>query len=60
MSATSPYPSSSSFAAVSQYCEVRLNEKLLSAHEGGCLPFEFALPEEIVQAKNQVELVRCC
>ena len=44
------------FGAVSYFCEVRLNGKLLGSHEGGYLPFEFSLPTKYLKAKNEVEL----
>ena len=44
------------FGAVSYFCEVRLNGKLLGTHEGGYLPFEFALPKKILKPKNEIEL----
>ena len=44
------------FGAVSYFCEVRLNGKLLGTHEGGYLPFEFLLPAKILKANNEIEL----
>ncbi len=44
------------FGAVSYFCEVRLNGKLLGTHEGGYLPFEFLLPTKILKASNEIEL----
>ena len=45
------------FGAVSYFCEVRLNGKLLGTHEGGYLPFEFALPKKILKPKNEINLL---
>ena len=44
------------FGAVSYFCEVRLNGKLLGVHEGGYLPFEFLLPSKNLKSENEVDL----
>lgn len=44
------------FGAVSYFCEVRLNGKLLGTHEGSYLPFEFLLPTKLLRPKNEIVL----
>ncbi|WP_426033442.1 glycoside hydrolase family 2 protein [Cypionkella sp. TWP1-2-1b2] len=44
------------FGAVSYLAEVWLNGHLLGSHEGGYLPFEFVLTDEMLQDNNQIEV----
>ena len=44
------------FGAVSYLSEVFLNGVKLGENEGGYLPFEFALPEGLLKAENEVEV----
>jgi len=44
------------FGAVSYFCEVLFNGQLLGTHEGAFLPFEFALPTDLVRQENQIEV----
>lgn len=52
------WPAVLHFGAVSYLAEVLVNGHLLGRHEGGYLPFDITLPEEILQDSNEVE-VRC-
>ena len=44
------------FAAVSYFCEVKLNGELLGSHEGAYLPFEFVLPPGLLRDSNELEV----
>ena len=44
------------FGAVNYLAEVFLNGQALGENEGGYLPFEFALPEGLLKAENEIEV----
>lgn len=44
------------FGAVSYFAEVRVNGHLLGSHEGGYLPFDCIIPDEVLQDNNEVEV----
>ncbi|MGB8818710.1 MAG: glycoside hydrolase family 2 TIM barrel-domain containing protein [Rhizobiaceae bacterium] len=44
------------FGAVSYFCTVSLNGKTIGSHEGGYLPFEIVLTDEMLQASNRIEV----
>lgn len=44
------------FGAVSYFCTVLVNGKVLGSHEGGYLPFEFMLSDEVLTADNLLEV----
>ena len=44
------------FGAVSYFAEVRLNGHLLGQHEGGYLPFEWVIPEDLLGNSNEIEV----
>ncbi|MEO8240895.1 MAG: glycoside hydrolase family 2 TIM barrel-domain containing protein [bacterium] len=45
------------FGAVDYLAEVRLNGQLIGQHEGGYLPFECLIPEDLLIASNEVEVL---
>ena len=46
------------FGAVSYSAEVRVNGTLIGQHEGGYLPFDIAIPADLLRPTNALE-VRC-
>jgi hypothetical protein len=44
------------FGAVSYFCEVSVNGQRLGSHEGSYLPFEIALPAEVLKSDNVLEV----
>ena len=44
------------FGAVSYFCEVSVNGRMLGTHEGGYLPFEIIVPEDVLNPENWVEV----
>ena len=44
------------FGAAAEVAEVRLNGRMLTRHEGGYLPFEVTLPEEVLREVNEVSV----
>ena len=45
------------FGAVDQTCEVRLNGRLLGAHEGGYLPFSFDITDRLTEGENEIYVI---